>query len=1014
VSAARIHRVGVPFALLAVAVLLAGAAAEAGARNPRRDQRAPTKPTNLRVSSATASAVSLAWDPSWDKVGVRGYRVHLNRSVVATSTLPWATISGLGCGRAYTFGLDAYDAAGNYSRKAWATVATAACPDQQAPTAPSGFRQQAATQDEVVLAWDPSTDNIGVVGYGVYRNGLLQTSTAAPTVTLSRLMCGSVYEVGVDAVDAAGNRSQPRATWVKTAACSDTQPPEKPILSLGTATATSLALNWRPGVDNVGVHHYNVFLNGVKVEQTTGLTWTYTGLACGTDYALGLEVEDAAGNKSSLTEGTLSPVRTSACSSPPPPPADSTAPSQPGSLGVTAATNTSVAIAWSASTDNVGVAGYGVYVNGANVQSKTQPGATVSGLACGTAYTLAVDAFDLAGNRSTKASVVGTTAPCADTQAPSTPANVAVTSRTATSVALSWSASSDNVGVVGYGLYQDATLTGTTAVTTGIFSNLACGSAFTLALDSYDAAGNRSGRATITASTTACPDTAPPSMPTGLSTSNVTGTSMTLGWNASTDNVGVTGYDVYRNGARMASVTGTSSSQTGLACGTSYAFAVVSYDAAGNRSSQAQLISPTAACAPPPPSGETAHLWVDTDGGTCARSASPAAYNSGAACASLGKAYDQANANSDASTVLVKGGTYASQQIDGNRASSNRIVIAEAPGETVVVAGQIRFGSTGGVYEANPAVGPDYLTVRNLETGVSGGGPNRFGVIAVVGTSNLTLEGNRFGSADFFTATGASQVSSATDVVIRNNTFGPCWQVGGGGGCSNNKVEAARNALFEGNVYFDYLSDGHYECMFLNGGSNITLRGNVFRRCAGSAGLFTEDIGRVGYQNLLIENNVFGPALSGDLQTYGQYAIAIGCKAGHVGYSTLTIRNNSFGNRASMDLGSFNQCQTATNLTFTGNIVSRQGCGSVIAWSYNVTDNAFGAGTPCGITDVNIGGTTFPFYTEDRPDPSAGSYVLDGSPTTPQGLVPIALCPATDFNGNARSGSFCDAGAFER
>jgi chitodextrinase len=586
---------------LLVAFLLAGASS--AARSPRSDKKAPTTPARVRVTAATLSTVSLAWDPSRDNVRVTGYSVYLDGNVVATSSRAAATISDLACGRAYTFGIDSYDQAGNHSRLAWATVATAACPDRQSPTAPTGFRQQAATQSEVVLAWDPSTDNVGVVGYGVYRSGLLATQTTAPTVTLSGFVCGSVSEVVVDAVDAAGNRSEPRSTWVRTTACNDTQPPEKPVLSVGTATATSLVLNWQPGVDNVGVHHYNVLLNGAKVTQTTGLTWTYGGLTCDTAYALGLEVEDGAGNKSVPAATT---VRTLAC---PASTADRTPPSQPGNLAVVAATNTTVTLGWTESKDNVGVVGYGVYVNGAGVQTKPQPGATVSGLACGTAYTLAVDAYDVAGNRSTKASLVGTTAPCADTQPPSTPANVAVISRTATSIALSWAASSDDVGVVGYGLYRGTTLASTTAVTTGIFSNLACGSTFTLAVDSYDAAGNRSGKSTITASTTVCPDISPPSAPTGLKTSNVTGTSLTLGWNASTDNVGVTGYDVYRNATKIASVTGTSSNQTGLACGTSYAFAVVSYDAAGNRSAQAQLTVTTTACAPttavvpPPPSG---------------------------------------------------------------------------------------------------------------------------------------------------------------------------------------------------------------------------------------------------------------------------------------------------------------------------------------------------------------------------------------------------------------------------
>ena len=80
--------------------------------------------------------------------------------------------------------------------------------------------------------------------------------------------------------------------------------------------------------------------------------------------------------------------------------------------------------------------------------------------------------------------------------------------------------------------------------------------------------------------------------------SNVTGTGATLSWSASTDNVGVTGYDVLSNGSKVASVTTPSSTLSGLSCGTSYTFAVVASDAAGNRSPQTQLVTSTAACPP--------------------------------------------------------------------------------------------------------------------------------------------------------------------------------------------------------------------------------------------------------------------------------------------------------------------------------------------------------------------------------------------------------------------------------
>jgi chitodextrinase len=252
-------------------------------------------------------------------------------------------------------------------------------------------------------------------------------------------------------------------------------------------------------------------------------------------------------------------------------------------------------------------------VNSAYSTTTAQLAATVSGLACGSAYVFQVDAFDLEGNSSTRASVTASTAACADTQAPSAPLNVASTSRTATSIALAWSASTDNVGVTGYGLYRAGSQVGTTSTTNAIFSGLACNTNYTLAVDAYDAAGNRSSKTTVMVATTACPDTTPPSTPTGLAASNVTQTGLTLTWNASSDNVGVTGYDVYRNGTKMTTVSSTSSSQTGLACGTSYTLGVVARDAAGNSSSQASLQATTSVCSAPPPPPSSGAPYLDAN-----------------------------------------------------------------------------------------------------------------------------------------------------------------------------------------------------------------------------------------------------------------------------------------------------------------------------------------------------------------------------------------------------------------
>jgi chitodextrinase len=599
------------FALVSVASIVALAlATSAGGvwSATKRDREAPSAPANVHVTSATPTSVSLAWDASTDNVGVAGYYVYVDAIRARVSGTSY-TAQGLTCGTSVSVQVVAFDFARNRSGAGEATVATAACPDTQPPTAPDGFQQGATTQTDIVLEWKASSDNVGVVSYGIYHQGLPVDSTPAPAATLSGLDCGSTFRFDVDAADAAGNRSARSAAWVTTADCSDAEPPTAPTgLAVTGRTGTTLTLSWSPSTDNVGVAGYRVSLDGQTAADVTEKTTTLSGLECGTAYVISVAAYDAAGNRSPAA--TVA-GETESCPNPPNPPSppgtvppsgpsDTSPPSQPTGLAVTAATRTSMSLTWAPATDNVSVSGYGVYVNGTNVLTTGQPGAMVSSLTCGTAYTLEVDAFDAAGNRSGRASVTASTSACADTQAPTPPANVVATSRTATSIALSWSASTDNVGVTGYGLYRGATQVGTSNGTTGIFSNLACNTNYTLAVDAFDVAANRSAKTTVMVSTAACADTTPPSTPTGLAASNVSKTDLTLAWNASSDNVGVVGYDVFRNGTLLTSVTSTSSAQTGLACGTSYWFGVEARDAAGNRSSRAQVNPTTAACSTPP------------------------------------------------------------------------------------------------------------------------------------------------------------------------------------------------------------------------------------------------------------------------------------------------------------------------------------------------------------------------------------------------------------------------------
>ena len=103
------------------------------------------------------------------------------------------------------------------------------------------------------------------------------------------------------------------------------------------------------------------------------------------------------------------------------------------------------------------------------------------------------------------------------------------------------------------------------------------------------------------------PDNTPPSVPTGLHSTGATTTTISLAWNASTDNVGVTGYNIYRGGVLAGTVAGTSFTDTGLSPGTVYSYTVSAFDAASNESAQSGAINASTTSGggnppPPPPS----------------------------------------------------------------------------------------------------------------------------------------------------------------------------------------------------------------------------------------------------------------------------------------------------------------------------------------------------------------------------------------------------------------------------
>jgi chitodextrinase len=167
---------------------------------------------------------------------------------------------------------------------------------------------------------------------------------------------------------------------------------------------------------------------------------------------------------------------------------------------------------------------------------------------------------------------------------PSVPTGLNATKVTGTSVSVSWSASSDDMAVTGYNVYRNgvyvATVGGTTTRYT--FSGLSSITSYAFSVLAFDAAKKRSAQsASITVTTL---DGTKPSAPTNVASSNVTKTGARVTWTASTDNVGVTFYNIYRNGTYIATVSGTKTSYNlvGLTAGTTYSITVRALDAAKN------------------------------------------------------------------------------------------------------------------------------------------------------------------------------------------------------------------------------------------------------------------------------------------------------------------------------------------------------------------------------------------------------------------------------------------------
>lgn len=346
------------------------------------DIQPPTAPTNLSVAAKSLTTVSLIWSASSDDVGVTGYEIYRNDIEVDTCSNTSYLDTGLNPDSTYSYFVKAYDSADNKSSPS-NTVSATTDPDTQAPTAPTNLRLISRTNDAVTLAWTAATDNVKVTGYEIYRDDT-EVGTSTDTRYADSGLAPGKYLYTVKALDISNNRSD-----ASNAVLYDNEPPSVPVdLAVSNRTATSITLTWSAAVDNVGVTKYEIRRNGDKVGEANGTSYSDTGLAPETVYSYTVIAYDAAANASDSSD-SFDAVTTP----------DTQAPSPPENLTVSARTDSSVTLTWSAATDNVKVTGYRIFRDGAMLD--TTDGTTFTDLELPPGmYNYTVRAFDAAENTS--------------------------------------------------------------------------------------------------------------------------------------------------------------------------------------------------------------------------------------------------------------------------------------------------------------------------------------------------------------------------------------------------------------------------------------------------------------------------------------------------------------------------------------------------------------------------------------------------------------------------------------
>jgi chitodextrinase len=576
-----------------------------------RDTTAPSAPTGLMVTSAGSNEISLSWTASTDAAG---YWVYRDGALAGTTTTTSFTDSGLSPGTLYTYTVTAFDGAGVPNESLPSTATSATTPATSTPGTVLRINAGASSSyvDTQGRIWSADTGfNTGVVTTNanaiagtlddvLYRSGRYDSSTlpelrysfAVPNGTyqvrlhFSENYTGAmavgarVFDVNIEGVRVIDNVDAfaevgARAALVKTANVavadgrldidflhqtenplvnaieiigSDTTPPSAPTaLTASAVSPTQIHLEWAASSDNVGVAGYRIYRNGTAFGTTTTNSYTDNGLSANTRYTYTVSAYDGASPPNQSLPSAAASATT---------PASTTGTVLRINAGSSSAYVDSLGRTWSADT------GFntGVITTNANAIAGTEDDVLYrSGR---------YDSSTLPELRYSFAVPNGTY-------------QVRLHFSENYTGAMAVGARVFDVDIEGVRVFNDVDAFAEAGARTALIktANVMVNDG-RLDIDFLHQIENPLVNAVEIVSAGSTPDTTPPTVPTGLTAAAVSTSQIHLDWTASTDNVGVAGYRVYRNGTAVGSTTSNSYTDNGLAANTLYTYAVSAYDGA--------------------------------------------------------------------------------------------------------------------------------------------------------------------------------------------------------------------------------------------------------------------------------------------------------------------------------------------------------------------------------------------------------------------------------------------------